>query len=110
MTALAIGLRLLGAVLALLFVVRYAWWARAPRQPWWSTREGRHLMSFSLAVFAFLTFATVNNLTAWLDPTRPEPDGMWPGQRWVAVALYAWVAWEMLQRNRLLAKARTVDL
>ena len=101
LTDAGIVLRTLGMIFAGAFVVRYS------RQPWRSTAEGRHLMSFSAIVAAFLAYATINNVMAWLDPTLPpeHADGDYPGRLLFGVALYGFVAWAMWRRNHLLTLA-----
>lgn len=102
MTDLAIVLRTIGLVCSVAFVIRYS------RMPWRSTREGRHLMSFSGTVAAFLAYATINNVAAALDDYVPpgHVDGDYPGRLALAVILYGAVAFEMWRRNRLLTLAR----
>lgn len=86
-------------VLALLFAYRYS------RRPWRSTREGRHLMSFTLIVAGFMFYATLNHVVAVLDTVPAMPDGHYPGREVAGLVLYMLVAWELYQRNRLLSSA-----
>lgn len=98
---IAIILRTVGMIFAAVFVIRYA------QQPWRKTLEGRHLMSFSTVVALFLAFATLNNITAWIDDYVPpgHVDGDYPGRRVIGVVLYLAVAFEMWRRNHLLTLA-----
>lgn len=104
-TALVLGMtifaRTVGMFLAWMFVARYA------RQPLRSTPWGGHLMGFGLVVGCFLSYATVNNIAIWLDPTTgPEIiDGDYPGRVGIGFVLYCWVAFEMYRRNELLSEA-----
>lgn len=95
----AIVARTVALVLAVMFAWRYS------RRPWRTTREGRHLMSFTLIVAAFLVYATVNNVVTFLDAYPSTPDGSYPGREVIGLALYMLVAWELYQRNRLLSLA-----
>jgi hypothetical protein len=99
----SIAARTVGLGLALLFAARYA------RRPWARSREGRHLMSFTLIVAAFLTYATVNNVISYFDSVPNLPDGQYPGRNLVGLVLYMLVAWELYQRNRLLGPRKGVN-
>lgn len=78
------------AVLAWVFVVRYS------RLEWESTREGAHLMRFTLVVALVLT--------VW-GLFRVFP--VWPDMREaVGVLLFAWVAYELATRLNLLETAQ----
>ena len=95
----AVILRAVALVLAVVFTVRYS------KRPWKQTAEGHHLMAFTIIVAAFLAYASVNNLVAYIDPTQPVADGPYHGRQVIGVLLYAAVAWELWQRNRLLTLA-----
>lgn len=105
MFIIAVGLRTAAMLFAAGFVLRY--W----HMPWRATREGRHLMSFSAVVAITLAVATANQVIAALDdvPAPPRDDGAYPGRIEIAVVLYAWIAFEMWRRNRLLTRAQRDD-
>lgn len=100
--AATIGVRTVGMILAWMFVFRYA-----RVKNWNKSPEGQHLMSFAFVVGAFLTYATANNIAAWLDPRTAQDfvDGDYPGRLSIGLALYAWVAYEMHRCNTLLTDA-----
>ena len=100
--ATTIGVRTVGMILAWMFVFRYA-----RVKNWNKSPEGRHLMSFAFVVGAFFTYATANNIAAWLDPRTAQDfvDGDYPGRLSIGLALYAWVAYEMHRSNTLLTDA-----
>ena len=100
--AATIGVRTVGMILAWMFVFRYA-----RVKNWNKSPEGQHLMSFAFVVGAFLTYASANNIAAWLDPRTAQDfvDGDYPGRLSIGLALYAWVAYEMHRCNTLLTDA-----
>jgi amino acid transporter len=91
-------MRMLTMIFAGVFVVRYS------RRRWRTLPEGRHLMGFSLVVFLFMVWSTVNTYMAWSDehPPQVNPDGDWYGREEVAVILFGFTAFYMYQRNKLL--------
>lgn len=91
--------RITTLLLSLIFVFRYA------RRPWRDYDEGEHIMVFTLIVAAFMIFATVNNITAYLDPASPPVDGDYPGRTLIGLLLYLAITFELWERNRLLTSA-----
>lgn len=85
LTFFAIAQLTLCAVLAWLFVILYC------RVQWWATREGRHLMRFTIA-FALMLSAT---LMFTVVPVKPIT------QLILSIALFGWVSWELANRSWL---------
>lgn len=85
LTVLALAQLTLCAVLAWMFVILYC------RVAWWTTREGRHLMRFTIA-FALMLSAT---LLFTVVPVKPIT------QLILSVALFGWVSWELANRSWL---------
>ena len=85
----ALSLLTLCAVLAWLFVALYS------RVRWWATREGRHLMKFTVA------FALMLSLTLMFQVIQPKP----LTQLVLSIALFGWVAWELAVRSWLHVQA-----
>lgn len=90
MTAFLIGLAtlllLVAAVEATRFAVRYS------RTTWRRTREGRHLMRFTVAL-AIALWGTL------ILAVVPLPDWL---ELLIGVGVYAWLAFELNRRNLLL--------
>lgn len=77
-----------GALLAWLFVALFS------RYDWKVTDEGRHIMSFTVMVGIILSLAVGARLF-----------GPYPGQQYVAVALYGWLVYLLARRVWLMCKA-----
>jgi len=85
LTFLVIAQLTLSAVLAWLFVLLYA------RVQWWATREGRHLMRFTVA------FALMLSATLLFTLVQPKPIT----QLVLSIALFGWISWELANRSWL---------
>ena len=85
LTFVALAQLTLCAMLAWLFVALYS------RVRWWATREGRHLMKFTIA------FALVLTLTLLFQVAQPKP----LTQLVLSIALFGWIGWELAVRSWL---------
>ena len=85
LTFFALAQLTLATVLAWLFVLLYA------RVRWWATREGRHLMRFTIAFALALSDTLFNTLV------QPKPIT----QLVLAIALFGWISWELANRSWL---------
>lgn len=92
-------LRTTALILAVTFAMRYV------RLPWRSTEEGKHLMGLTIVTAAFMAWATVNGVAAYLDPTVPSLDGAYPGRAHIGYVLFFAITGELVNRNHLLTVA-----
>ena len=86
----ALGLLVLCAALAWLFVILYS------RVRWYATPEGRHLMKFTVA------FALTYSMTLLFYVVHPKIEV----RLVLSIAVFGWTAWEMGNRSRLHLKAK----
>lgn len=85
LTFMALAQLTLCAVLAWLFVALYS------RVRWWATKEGRHLMKFTIA------FALVLSLSLLNQVVRMKPATILI----LSIALFGWISWELAMRSWL---------
>jgi hypothetical protein len=85
LTFLAMAQLTLSAVLAWLFVALYS------RVRWWATKEGRHLMKFTIAFALVLSLSLLNQVVHLKLVTLLV----------LSIALFGWISWELAMRSWL---------
>ena len=85
LTFLAVAQLTLCTVLAWLFVLLYA------RVQWWATREGRHLMRFTIGFALVLSLTLLNQVVVM----KPQTVLI------LSIALFGWISWELAVRSWL---------